>query len=301
MNTTKIKNPKTNRFVKIDSAVGMKLLNEMNNKIHEKDLIQKKIIGKGGYGVTRLVQDEKSKREFIQKESIHGDNQNMKHQYAVLKHLQKNKICQKFFICPVKIYKKDGKVLILFDYLKNFKTLQDVRYKNLIQSQQDKIHLAKNLIKAVRLLHRNKIVHTDIQPMNIMINPETKDVRIIDFGTSIIDTGKKVYQKTRPTDPFSVSPVFKGEKLESFERFKKNDMWALGNLLHLFLFNEYPKLITKEQIQIANEKLKKELKIKHVIFFHKELQKKKKPIDKKIQEPYHPIPKKPLPFLKCIK
>ena len=30
----KIKNPKTNRFVKIDSVLGMKLLNEMNQKIN---------------------------------------------------------------------------------------------------------------------------------------------------------------------------------------------------------------------------------------------------------------------------
>ena len=47
----KIKNPKTNRFVKIDSVLGMKLLNEMNQKINQQHLIQKKIIGKGGYGV----------------------------------------------------------------------------------------------------------------------------------------------------------------------------------------------------------------------------------------------------------
>ena len=45
----KIKSPKTNRFVKIDSVPGMKLLNEMNQKINQQHLIQKKIIGKGGY------------------------------------------------------------------------------------------------------------------------------------------------------------------------------------------------------------------------------------------------------------
>jgi len=296
----KIKNPKTNRFVKIDSVLGMKLLNEMNQKINQQHLIQKKIIGKGGYGVTRLVQDKKTGREFIQKESTHGDNENMKYQYDILKYLQKNKICQRFFICPVKIYEKNGNTLILFDYLKNFYILQDARFKNLIKAQKDKINISKNLIKAVRLLHRNKLVHTDIQPMNIMINPDTKEVRIIDFGTAIVDTGKKNYSKTRPTDPFSVSPAFKGDKPETFERFKKNDMWALGNLLHLFLFNQYPKLVTKYQIEIANEKLKHELNMKHIIFFHKELlPDKKKPIHSQTQ--YHPIPKKPLPFLNFIK
>lgn len=296
---SKIKNLTTNRFVKIDSALGMKLLNEMNQKIDQEHLIKKKIIGKGGYGMTRLVQDKKSGREFIEKESIYNDNENMKYQYNILKHLQKKKICSRFFLCPVKIYEKNGKTLILFDYLKNFHVLQDVRVHGLIKSQKDKINVSKNLIRAVRLLHRNKLVHTDIQPLNIMINPDTKEVRIIDFGTAIVDTGKKKYLKTRPSDPFSVSPAFKGDTPETFARFKKNDMWALGNLLHLFLFNEYPKLFNKSQIQMANDKLKQELNMKHIIFFHNELQMKKKPIDTTIY--YHPIPKKPLPFLNFIK
>jgi serine/threonine protein kinase len=296
---SKIKNLTTNRFVKIDSALGMKLLNEMNQKIDQEHLIKKKIIGKGGYGMTRLVQDKKSGREFIEKESIHNDNENMKYQYNILKHLQKKKICSRFFICPVKTYEKNGKTFILFDYLKNFHVLQDVRFHGLIKSQKDKIDISKNLIRAVRLLHRNKLVHTDIQPLNIMINPDTKEVRIIDFGTAILDTGKKKYLKTRPSDPFSVSPAFKGDAPETFARFKKNDMWALGNLLHLFLFNEYPKLFNKSQIKMANDKLKQELNIKHIIFFHNELQIKKKPKDTKIS--YHPIPKKPLPFLNFIK
>ena len=39
----------------------------MNQKIDQEHLIKKKIIGKGGYGMTRLVQDKKVEENLLKK------------------------------------------------------------------------------------------------------------------------------------------------------------------------------------------------------------------------------------------
>ena len=274
------------------------------NKGNQKQVRYKVLrqIGKGGFGKTTLVQDTKTGKQYIRKQSIHETNNDMHYQYQMLKYLEKKNICDSYFLCPVDMYEKDGKTFILFDYLKGYKDLQEIRRQSLL-TEEKKIQIAKNLVFALNLMHENKIVHTDIQPLNIMVHPVTLDTRFIDFGTAIIDTGKKSYSKTRPTDPFSVSPAFKGQQKESFARFKKNDMWGLGNVLYLFLFDKYPFLNTTTQIERANQKLneklsEKESNYRSIIFFHPELQSPKR--QQKKQQQNTQVPKIKLSFLKDI-
>ena len=40
------------------------------------------------------------------------------------------------------------------------------------------------ICEGVEYLHDNKIAHRDIKPENIMYNKETKEVKIIDFGSA---------------------------------------------------------------------------------------------------------------------
>ncbi len=48
----------------------------------------------------------------------------------------------------------------------------------------EKIKIAINIIDALGVLHKNKIIHKDINPDNILINNDTCEVKIIDFGVS---------------------------------------------------------------------------------------------------------------------
>ncbi len=50
------------------------------------------------------------------------------------------------------------------------------------------LHLAIAMTEIVGQIHAAKIIHKDINPSNIVLNPETKEVKIIDFGISTILT-----------------------------------------------------------------------------------------------------------------
>ncbi len=49
----------------------------------------------------------------------------------------------------------------------------------------DKIELCVSLAKALLIIHQHHIVHTDINPKNIIYNPKTKQVQFIDFDAAI--------------------------------------------------------------------------------------------------------------------
>lgn len=269
----KILNPKSGRCVKKDSALGKSIIKKEAIKIKLKrpeiinfaGLKQIKKIGEGGFGITTLVEDPVTKKKYIRKESVKGDVEDMEYQYEMLSYLQKRNICQ-YFLCPVGQYKStSNKYYIFFDYLENFVIL-DSLHNNKI-NEKTKIKICQDLLRQVQLLHENKIVHTDLKGNNVMVNLHTGEVRIIDFGTAIVDTGKKTYEKMRGFTEDVVSPAFKGWKRETFERFVKNDMWGLGNLIFDFLRNGYPYLRNAKELHDVNKWLQYKLNTSTKFFY----------------------------------
>lgn len=58
------------------------------------------------------------------------------------------------------------------------------------------------ICEGVEYLHKNEIAHRDIKPENIMYNKETKEVKIIDFGSA------KVLKKDKQTSTWVGTPLF---------------------------------------------------------------------------------------------
>ncbi|NEQ38779.1 MAG: AAA family ATPase [Okeania sp. SIO3I5] len=48
------------------------------------------------------------------------------------------------------------------------------------------LDIAIQITEILQVLHQNRIIHKDIKPANILINPETKQVKIIDFSISTL-------------------------------------------------------------------------------------------------------------------
>jgi len=95
------------------------------------------------------------------------------------------------------------------------------------------------LVDAVECLHQHGIAHRDIKIENIMINPVTMDLRLIDFGfarkegTSILK-GTAAYIAPDMFGP-EKTPVFTMEQLKQF------DLWSLGITIYLCIHRGFPR------------------------------------------------------------
>ena len=56
--------------------------------------------------------------------------------------------------------------------------------KNEGQSLREKVGLALDLVRALQLIHAAKVIHRNINPRNILYNPDSRQLKLIDFGAA---------------------------------------------------------------------------------------------------------------------
>ncbi|MGF2039183.1 MAG: trifunctional serine/threonine-protein kinase/ATP-binding protein/sensor histidine kinase [Nostoc sp. CmiVER01] len=102
-----------------------------------------------------------------------------RNQFTIAKNLNLPGIIQTYSLEPY----QNGYMLVMEDFggisLKDYLTSVETRY---IASLQEFLQVAIALCNTLDILIRNRIIHKDIKPANILINPETKEVKLIDFS-----------------------------------------------------------------------------------------------------------------------
>ncbi|MEH2265420.1 AAA family ATPase [Nostoc sp.] len=102
-----------------------------------------------------------------------------RNQYTIAKNLNSPLIIQTYNLEPY----QNGYALVMEDFggisLKKYFTHDQTRY---IASLYDFLVLAIALCNTLDILYRDRIIHKDIKPANILINPETKQIKLIDFS-----------------------------------------------------------------------------------------------------------------------
>ncbi|MEH2112632.1 trifunctional serine/threonine-protein kinase/ATP-binding protein/sensor histidine kinase [Nostoc sp.] len=102
-----------------------------------------------------------------------------RNQYTIAKNLNSPLIVQTY---SLQAY-QNGYALVMEDFggisLKNYFTSPETPY---IASCEEFLRIAIALCNALDILYRERIIHKDIKPANILINPETKQVKLIDFS-----------------------------------------------------------------------------------------------------------------------
>uniref|UniRef100_UPI00359440C5 ATP-binding protein n=1 Tax=Nostoc sp. TaxID=1180 RepID=UPI00359440C5 len=102
-----------------------------------------------------------------------------RNQYTITKNLNSPLIVQTH---SLQAY-QNGYALVMEDFggisLKDYFTSDQTRY---IASSEEFLRIAIALCNTLDILYRERIIHKDIKPANILINPETKQVKLIDFS-----------------------------------------------------------------------------------------------------------------------
>lgn len=94
--------------------------------------------------------------------------------------------------------------------------------------------IVENLINGLMLIHEENVAHRDIKPDNIMIDPESLDIKYIDFGLSTMKEDNSWGSGTS----YYMAPevVIKGEL--NLIQCQKSDIWSLA---HTIWFLRYGK------------------------------------------------------------
>jgi len=151
------------------------------------------LLGEGSFGEVFKMNDSTVNKTVAVKmlKPVYGIDQKVfrkliENEVDILKHLQEN--CQSYFSCYHDYLKKGNNHVIVMEFLDQYYDLDRfictrvdwTNGKSWNLSQLKKIQL--NLIKGLTVLHQSGIAHNDLKSENIMINPNTLDIKYIDFG-----------------------------------------------------------------------------------------------------------------------
>ena len=188
-----------------------------------------KKIGQGAFGTVLKVFDHKSKQNVALK--IIKNREELKRQtkreIRILEHLRRiRKPSSENIIQMIENFEFRGHRCITFplmvinlsEFLKKNKVLDDKLVKKFCQS----------LLLCLDLLTKNKIIHSDIKPENIMLELKGSDfdIKVIDFGGSFYEHNKLVYNPYIQTRWYRAPEVILGAKIGM-----PIDMWSLGCIL----------------------------------------------------------------------
>merc|ERR1712179_518555 len=119
-----------------------------------------------------------------------------------------------------------------------FEHVNNIDFKTLYQQFADydiRFYLFE-LLKALDFCHSMSIMHRDVKPHNVMIDHETKKLRLIDWGLA------EFYHASQEYNVRVASRYFKGpELLVDFQQYDYSlDLWSLGCMFASMIFRKEP-------------------------------------------------------------
>lgn len=98
-------------------------------------------------------------------------------------------------------------------------------------SDRDIRFYMRNLLKAIDHMHRNDVIHRDIKPSNVLIDPNKRIIRLIDFGLSRFQY-HGANHSSGGTLNYMAPEILLGHKRYNV----KVDIWSFGVMLAGLLF-----------------------------------------------------------------
>ncbi|MBD2454159.1 AAA family ATPase [Nostoc sp. FACHB-87] len=159
-----------------------------------------------------------------------------RNQYTIGKNLNSPLIIQTYSLEPL----HNGYMLVMEDF--GGISLKDYFSKNQgLASLEEFLILAIALCDTLNLLYHERIIHKDIKPSNILINPETKQIKLIDFSIASLlprETQTLVNPNVLEGTLAYISPEQTGRMNRGIDY--RTDFYSLGVTFYEFLTGELP-------------------------------------------------------------
>ncbi|QHG20215.1 ATP-binding sensor histidine kinase [Nostoc sp. ATCC 53789] len=158
-----------------------------------------------------------------------------RNQYTITKNLHSPLIVQTYSLEPY----QNGYALVMEDF--GGISLNDWRVRGRGQSLQELLKIGSALCNTLDILYRERIIHKDIKPANILINPETKQVKLIDFSIASLlprETQTLINPNVLEGTLAYISPEQTGRMNRGIDY--RTDFYSLGVTLYELLSGELP-------------------------------------------------------------
>jgi CheY-like chemotaxis protein len=189
-----------------------------------------KKLGQGSFGEVWLVLDTEAvdtPRHYVAKiPFLKAANTKFRKEAAICSRLSPHPGVVK----QVDLIEEDGRQVLIQEYVEG-KTLGDMLGEVLPRPLVERIIL--QLIDVVSHAHRHRIMHRDIKPNNIIIQPDGT-LKLLDFGSAKILWEIEISATMVGSRPFMAPEQIMGKS----ER--RSDIWAIGVLLYLLYTGELP-------------------------------------------------------------
>jgi serine/threonine protein kinase len=132
-------------------------------------------------------------------------------------------------------FMEDFAGLSLKDYIKNEKIYLE-----------EFIDIAIKVIKILKQIHDKNIIHKDINPANILFNPETRQIKIIDFGIAtelLKENPSSISSDLLEGTVYYISPEQSGRMNRTIDY--RSDFYSLGISLYQILTNVLPEIVNR--------------------------------------------------------
>jgi len=94
----------------------------------------------------------------------------------------------------------DGSAVMVMSYIDG-KTLEDLIPKKTRVHPEDACWITQRLLEALYYCHYNGVIHSDVKPGNVIVEPGKHDIKLIDFGIA-------VYRPSNHTKPVGYTNTF---------------------------------------------------------------------------------------------
>ncbi|WP_045433441.1 serine/threonine-protein kinase [Metamycoplasma canadense] len=193
-----------------------------------------KLIGSGGYGQVYSATFKKDKRRYaikilttpdVTKKSVNLIR--FKNECSVLA-----KIRSKNVVRIHGFYTSEDESYYSMELIEGI-DLKTLIAKSKKINVEEAIRIAKEICQGLIDIHSSNVVHRDLKPSNILIEQNTNDVKLIDFGISIADETLKVTadNKTVGSIQYLAPEILKKKEKASF----RSDIYAFGMILYEML------------------------------------------------------------------
>ncbi|MDZ8053442.1 MAG: AAA family ATPase [Aulosira sp. ZfuVER01] len=158
-----------------------------------------------------------------------------RNQYAIAKNLSYHGIIQTYSLEPL----HNSFALVMEDF--GGISLKDYFANNNLISLNQFLQIAIALCNSLDILYRDRIIHKDIKPSNILINPETKQVKLIDFSIASLlprETQTLVNPNVLEGTLAYISPEQTGRMNRGIDY--RTDLYSLGVTFYELLTGQLP-------------------------------------------------------------